>query len=75
MAYSANQGRCPRECELRAEDGGIAGYRAVHVILHNGFDTKRAGHTPWPAAGRQPATVWRISRPAHPFEIEKWEIA
>ena len=78
MTYSANLGRCPREAEIRAEDGGMAGYRKVHVILHNGHDTKGRGQDPWPAAqpygSRSPSTVWRISQPPHDFEIKKWEI-
>lgn len=74
MAYKLNPGRIPRECEIRSEDGGITGFRNVHVILFNKHDTKARGQSPWPAAGRQPLTNWRISAPAHPFEIERYEV-
>lgn len=75
MAYQPNLGRIPTECEIRGDDGDIIGHRHVHVRLFGGFDTKRAGHQPWPAGGARQPTNWRISRPPHPFEIAEWEIA
>lgn len=74
MVWKANEGRCPYEAEIRDEGGGIAGHRAVHVRLFGGWDSKKAGHKPWPAAGARPPTNWRISRPPHPFEIKEYEV-
>ena len=76
MAYQPNPGRLPADCELLDEHGELAGYRPVHVRLFCGWDSQRAGHAPWPAAGGRPrATVWRISTPPHPFEIQQYEVA
>lgn len=70
-----NEGRLPPECEVRDEDGNVTSYRDVHVVLHNGFSTRKAGRAPWPAGGGRPPTNWRISKPPHDFEIKEWEIA
>lgn len=70
-----NEGHLPPECEIRDEHGNVTGYRAVHVVLFGGLDTRKAGHAPWPAAGGRPPTQWRISKPPHPYEIMEWEIA
>lgn len=70
-----NPGRLPPECEIRDEHGNVTGYRAVHVVLFNGFSTSKAGHAPWPAGGGRPPTNWRISKPPHSSDIEFWEIA
>lgn len=76
MAYARNPGHLPEECEIRGDDGDITGWRSVHVRLFGGYDSRKAGHAPWPAGShRAPATVWKISRPPHPFQIEEWEIA
>ncbi len=70
-----NPGHLPPECEVRDEHGNVTGYRAVHVVLFGGLDTRKLGHAPWPAAGGRPPTQWRISKPPHPYEIMEWEIA
>lgn len=70
-----NPGHLPPECEVRDEDGNVTGYRAVHVRCFGGFDSRKAGHAPWPAAGGRPPTQWRISKPPHSSDIEFWEIA
>ena len=75
MAYQPNLGRIPPECEILDEQGNVTGYRAVHVVLFNGFSTSKAGHAPWPAGGGRPPTNWRISKPPHPFEIAEWSFA
>lgn len=73
MPYQPNPGHLPGECILFDEAGEITGYRAVHVRLFGGFDSRAAGHAPWPAAGSRPPTVWTISRKPHAFEIKEWE--
>lgn len=72
-----NQGRIPPECEIRdPETGDITGHRAVHVVLFGGYDSKKAGHAPWPSAGGRPhQTVWRIDRPPHDYQIKEFEVA
>lgn len=82
MTYTPNPGHLPPECEIWADvetDGilsrSLVGYRNVHVRLFNGIDTAKRGDPPWPAAGGRLSTVWRISKPPHPFEIEEFEIA
>lgn len=83
MAYQPNPGHVPRETEVwgDVETNGvlarsIIGHKAVHVRLFSGFDSRRAGHAPWPAKGGRPIdTNWRVSRPPHPYEIKEWEIA
>ena len=76
MTYQPNPGRLPADCELLDDNGELTGYRPVQVRLFNGWDSKRSGHAPWPAAGGRPhATNWRLSRPPHPFEIESYEVA
>ena len=67
-----NEGRCPREAEIRGEDGSIAGFRKVHVVLRNGFSTRKAGHDPWPAGGARPPTRWTLKGGSH--DILEWEI-
>lgn len=74
MPYHRNEGRLPPETEIRDDAGRVTGHRSVHVRLFGGFDTRRAGHSPWPAAGGRPPTWWEISEPAHPFEIEFYEV-
>ena len=68
-----NEGRIPPECEIRDEHGNVTGYRAVHVVLFGGLDTRKAGHAPWPAGGGRPRARRRAA--PHPFEIKEWEIA
>lgn len=70
-----NEGRVPPATEIVDDAGDVVGYRAVHVVLFNGFSTKAAGHLPWPAAGGRIPTSWRISKPPHLFEIREWELA
>ena len=72
MPWHPNPGRLPDACVIRDEGGEVVGYRHVHVRLFGGFDSKAAGHAPWPSADRRPPTEWRISRPPHPFEIKEW---
>lgn len=74
MPYLTNQGQLPPECEVRDKHGDIVSWRAVHVILFGGFDSKKADHAPWPSFGGRPPTVWRISRNPHPFEIKEYEV-
>jgi hypothetical protein len=69
-----NPGHLPPDCIVRDEWGDITGYRSVHVVLFNGYSTKKAGAAPWPAAGAKIPTEWRISRKPHPFEIKEYEI-
>jgi hypothetical protein len=75
MAYLPNPGRIPAECQICDEAGEVTGWRRVHIRLFGGWDSRKAGHDPWPAADGRPATVWRVSRPPHTFEIKEWEIA
>lgn len=75
MAYVTNVGELPWECIVRDENGKITGWRNVHVRLFGGYDSRKAGHPPWPADGARPATNWAISRRPHPFEIREWEVA
>lgn len=75
MSLKPNPGRIPPECVVWDEAGEVTGYRPVHITLHNGFSTRARGDAPWPSAGGRPPTVWKLSRPPHPFEIETWEIA
>jgi len=70
-----NLGECPEAAIIRDEAGEVAGYRAVHVVLFNGWSSKAAGHAPWPAGVGRPPTRWAVSRTPHPFEIESWELA
>lgn len=71
-----NPGYLPEECILTdPETGEVAGYRHVHVVLFNGWDSKAASSPPWPSNGsRAGPTVWKISRPPHPFEIKQYEV-
>lgn len=70
-----NHGYIPPECEIRDVNGILTGYSRVHVRLFNGYDTRRAGADPWPAAGSRPPTNWRISPQPHGFEIRGFELA
>ena len=74
MAWLPNTGALPEACLIRDEDGNVTGYHAVHVRLFGGFDTRKAGHAPWPAAGGRPPTRWEISARPHPYEIEEFEV-
>lgn len=82
MPYLPNPGHCPPETEIWADvetDGilarSIVGHHKVHVRLFSGFDTKAAGHAPWPAKGGRPIeTNWSISRTPHPFQIREFEV-
>lgn len=67
-----NEGHLPEACRILDDDGHVTGHRAVHVVLFGGFDSRKAGHAPWPSA---PPTVWRISAKPHPYEIREFEIA
>lgn len=52
MAYVPNTGRLPEACiVLDPESGEVKGYRSVHVRMFGGWDSKKSGHAPWPAAG------------------------
>lgn len=70
-----NPGHLPLECEILDENDEVVGFRPVHVRLFNGWSSAAANSPPWPSAGRYPLTVWRISKPPHPFEIEHYEVA
>lgn len=74
MPYLPNPGHVPPECEILDDDGNVTGHRKVHVRLFGGWDSRKAGHAPWPAAGGRPPTIWRISRAPHPFEIKEFEV-
>jgi hypothetical protein len=74
MPYEPNPGHLPPECVIEDEDGTIR-HRAVHVRLFGGWDSKKAGAAPWPAAGGRPPTRWAISRRPHPYEIEEYALA
>jgi hypothetical protein len=76
MPWLPNLGRCPDECAiLDPETGEVTSWRNVHVRLHGGFDTQKAGHAPWPAKGGRIDTNWRLSKPTpHPFEIKEYEV-
>jgi len=82
VAFQPNPGEFPTECEIWADvetDGILArslvGYRAVHVRLWGGYDSKAAGDRPWPSKGGRPFdTRWAISRKPHPFEIREYEV-
>ena len=69
-----NPGYLPPDCIVRDEFGEISGYRSVHVVLFNGYSTKKAAAAPWPAGGGRQQTVWTISRRPHPFEIQFYEV-
>lgn len=74
MAYTRNEGRLPDECVVTSEDG-VTSYRAVHVRLHGGWDSRKAGAAPWPSAGGRPPTRWSIGKPPHNFDIAEWDLA
>lgn len=66
-----NPGHLPADCVVFDADGHEIGTRAVHVVLFNGWDSRKAsGGFPWPSA----SVVWSISRPPHPFEIKQYEV-
>ncbi len=75
MPYQPNPGRLPDECLVLDEQGEVVGYRPVHVRLFNGIDSKVRGDAPWSSANARQPTVWKISRPPHPFEIKEWILA
>lgn len=69
-----NPGHLPDECIVESEDGTVT-YRAVHVRLFCGWDSKKVGAAPWPSKGGRPSdTVWRVSEPPHGFQIESYEV-
>lgn len=70
----SNPGRLPRECVIYDERGNVTGHRAVHVRLFGGWDSRKAGHAPWPSGGGRTPTDWSISKPPHPFQIKEYEI-
>lgn len=70
-----NPGHLPDECIIFDDDGNVAGWRAVHVRLRNGYDTRKAGAAPWPAYGSRPPTRWKPDGKPHPFDIEFWELS
>lgn len=79
MTWRPNPGKIPDECAVWSEDGQSVTYRPVHVRTFGSdtippFDSKRAGHLPWPSGGGRPPTNWRISRPPQPFEIREYEV-
>lgn len=79
MAYLPNPGHLPFDCTIFDADGREAGFRQVHVRTFGGpdtppYDSKKAGHAPWPAAGARPPTRWEIDRRPHPFQIKEYEV-
>ena len=75
MVWQRNPGHLPEDCIIRDEDGEIAGYRAVNVVLFNGWSNTKAGSPPWPAGGGRPPTNWTIRRgDPHPFDIKGFEV-
>lgn len=71
----ANPGYLPPECEICNETGEVVGYHRVHIRLFGGFDSRHAGHDPWPAYGQRPPTNWSIrSDNPHPFDIQFYEV-
>ena len=74
MPYLRNPGRIPPECEIRDEQGNITGWRKVHVRTFGGWDSRKAGHEPWPAGGGRPPTKWKVDRPPHSFDIQEYEV-
>lgn len=75
MAYQPNDGLCPATCLIIDDEGEIAGFKRVHVRLFGGFDSRKAGHEPWPAGGTRPPTRWKIGGKPHAFDIKEWELA
>lgn len=71
MPYQRNPGRLPPECVIRDDDGNATGFRAVHVRLFGGYDSRKRGDAPWPSGA---PTVWGISAQPHPFQIEEFEV-
>lgn len=71
MTYERNLGSQPPECAIRDSSGKLTGQHPVHVRLFNGWDSKAAGHQPWPAGSAD----WCISAKPHPFQIEFYEVA
>lgn len=50
--------------------GALRGRDAnVHVILRNGYSTKKAGVAPWPAG----SVRWTLE--GHPFDVMQWSEA
>jgi hypothetical protein len=74
MPRKPNPGHLPADCIILDEDGNVTGYRYVHCTLFNGIDTREKSPGGWPAAGGRPPTVWKISKPPHPFQIESYEV-
>jgi len=74
VAGQPNPGHLPDECVVRDEAGEAVSYRRVHVVLQGGYDSRKAGHAPWPSAGGKPPTNWKLSRPPHAFEIATYEV-
>ncbi|MBY0391841.1 MAG: hypothetical protein K2Q27_01100 [Novosphingobium sp.] len=74
MPYLPNPGHLPPECEILDADGHVIGFRAVHVRLFNGWDSRKAGTSPWPSRDGRPPTNWSIRRPTpHPFDIKEFD--
>lgn len=70
--FKPNPGHLPFDCTIFDEEGQEAGFRRVHVILFNGWDSREHEHS-WPSVGlRAPLTGWEISKPPHPFEIKEY---
>lgn len=72
-----NKGRLPTACSVKGEeDGAPRTYKAVHVILFSGWDSRKAiVGGPWPSAGGKPPTDWSISDPPKSWQIKEWELA
>lgn len=67
-----NPGQLPDDCLVLDEDGILVGHRHVHVILFNGWDSRKAlSGGAWPSS----TTRWQISRPPHPGEVKFYEVA
>jgi len=74
VALQPNPGSVPPDCLILDEEGNVASFRKVHVVLFNGHSTRAAGQEPWPAGGTRPPTNWGLSKPPHPFEIKAYEV-
>lgn len=80
VVYLPNPGHLPFDCTIFDEDGQEIGFRQVHVRTFGTpktqpYDSKKAGHAPWPSAGGRPPTNWKVSNPPHAFEIKEYEVA
>lgn len=76
MAYHPNAGSLPSACVIVDDQGNVTSYRKIHVRCFGGYDSRKAGHDPWPShTGRAQNTSWKISRPPFDLDIREWELA